>query len=84
MAELCLMRYVYDKSRTRVVLYKLNLQVGTLRLSCTTRRVSWAFETCLKLYCNRSHRHAHNSTRYKIVSDNLKQNLYRVYQPLEK
>ena len=93
-AQLCRMRYVYNKPTTRIVLCKSNLQ---LAYDCRARHEECRglLKHVLKPYDNRSHRQfdiveiAYNfsMTRAahatKIACDNRKQKSYRVNRPLK-
>ena len=89
-AQLCRMRYAYDKSRTRVVSCKSSLQ---LAYDCRVRHEECRglFKHVLKPCDNRSDRqfeivYDFSLTRaaraIKIACDNRKQKSYRVNRPL--
>ena len=92
--QLCRMRYAYDKSTTRIVSCKSNLQ-----LACDYRvrheECRGLLKHVLKPYDNRSHRqfdiveivYDFSMTRaaraIKIACDNRRQESYRVNRPLQ-
>ena len=92
--QLCRMRYAYDKSTTRIVSCKSNLQ---LACDCRVRHKECRglLKHVLKPYDNRSDRQFYiveivydfSMTRaaraIKIACDNRKQKSYRVNRPLE-
>ena len=92
--QLCRMRYAYDKSTTRIVSCKSNLQ---LACDCRVRHEECRglLKHVLKPYDNRSDRQFYiveivydfSMTRaaraMKIACDNRKQKWYRVNRPLE-
>ena len=91
--QLCRMQHAYDKSTTRIVSCKSNLQ---LACDCRVRHEECRglLKHVLKPYDNRSDRqfdiggnrirffHDASSARHKIACDSRKQKSYRVNRPL--